>query len=105
MTQIPPEWPDQIPAIAIRRASQVAVVVKNPNELISLRRLTTLECCHLMRRKDKAIDKVMGDLISNTQLYKMTGNSIVVSCLAKIFKKFALSKILFDRLNKYLFFM
>ena len=29
MTQIPPEWPDQIPAIAIRRASQVAVVVKN----------------------------------------------------------------------------
>ena len=83
----------------------IAVVVKNPNELISLRRLTPLECCHLMQRKDKAIDKVMGDLISNARLYKMAGNSIVFSCFAKIFKKFALSKILFDRLNKYLFFI
>ena len=29
MPQLPPEWPDQIPAIAIRRASQLVAVVKN----------------------------------------------------------------------------
>ena len=36
---------------------------------------------------DGEIDKVMDGTISNTQLYKMAGNSIVVNCLMAIFNK------------------
>jgi len=68
--------------------ADVAVVVKDPNELISLRRLTPRECWRLMGWKDEDIDKVMDDSISNTQLFKMAGNSIVVNCLKEIFAKF-----------------
>ena len=39
--------------------NDVAVVVKDPNELISLRRLTPRECWRLMGWKDEDIDKVM----------------------------------------------
>ena len=60
--------------------NDVDVVVKDPNELISLRRLTPRECWRLMGWKDENIDKVMDGSISNTQLYKMAGNSIVVNC-------------------------
>ena len=37
--------------------------------------------------KDEDIGKVMDGNISNTQLYKMAGNSIVVNCLIEMFKK------------------
>ena len=67
--------------------SDVAVVVNDPNELISLRRLTPRECWRLMGWKDEDIDKVMDGSISNTQLYKMAGNSIVVNCLKEILVK------------------
>jgi len=66
--------------------SDVAVVVKDPNELISIRRLTPRECWRLMGWKDDDINKVMDGSISNTQLYKMAGNSIVVSCLVELIK-------------------
>ena len=36
---------------------------------------------------DDEIDKVMDGTISNTQLYKMAGNSIVVNCLMAGFEK------------------
>jgi site-specific DNA-cytosine methylase len=35
---------------------------------------------------DERIDCVMNSDISETQLYKMAGNSIVVNCLSKIVK-------------------
>lgn len=63
-------------------------MVKDPNELISLRRLTPRECWRLIGWKDEDIDKVMEGSISNTQLFKMAGNSIVVNCLKEIFTKF-----------------
>lgn len=68
--------------------ADVAVVVKDPNELISLRRLTPRECWRLMGWEDGDINKVMDGSISNTQLFKMAGNSIVVNCLKEIFAKF-----------------
>ena len=67
--------------------ADIAVVVKDPNELISIRRLTPRECWRLMGWKDNEIDKVIDGSVSNTQLYKMAGNSIVVSCLTNILKK------------------
>lgn len=37
--------------------------------------------------KDDKIDKKMDGTISNTQLYKMVGNSIVINYLMPIFNK------------------
>lgn len=64
--------------------NDVAVVVKDMNELISIRRLTPRECWRLMGWKDCDIDKAIDGSISNTQLYKMAGNSIVVDCLKNV---------------------
>lgn len=66
--------------------NDVAVVVKDMNELISIRKLTPRKCWRLMGWKDCDIDKVLDSSISNTQLYKMAGNSIVVDCLKEIFE-------------------
>ncbi len=66
--------------------NDIAVVVDDDKELISIRRLTPRECFRLMGWKDADIDKAFSSGISDTQLYKMAGNSIVVNCLASIFK-------------------
>lgn len=52
---------------------------------IKIRKLTPRECWRLMGFSDEDFDKVKG--ISNTQLYKMAGNSIVVNVLEAIFKQ------------------
>lgn len=66
-------------------SSEIAVVVEDKEDLISLRRLTPRECWRLMGWKDEDIDKAFSSGVSDTQLYKMAGNSIVVSCLEGIF--------------------
>lgn len=50
-----------------------------------IRKLTPLECFRLMGFSDDDFDKIKG--ISNTQLYKMAGNSIVVNVLEGIFRE------------------
>ena len=52
-----------------------------------IRKLTPKECFRLMDVSDKDIDKLLNSGISNSQLYKLAGNSIVVSCLYHIFRK------------------
>lgn len=58
-----------------------------------IRRLTPTECLRLMDVDDGTIHKLMStdetgkQLISNTQLYKLAGNSIVVSCLYFIYEQ------------------
>lgn len=54
-----------------------------------IRKLTPRECWRLMGVKDEQYDKLHD--ISNTQLYKMAGNSIVVDVLMGIFKNLFLS--------------
>lgn len=66
--------------------SDIAVVVNDKTDLISIRRLTPRECWRLMGWSDSDIDKAVTAGVSDTQLYKMAGNSIVVRCLTKIFK-------------------
>lgn len=66
--------------------SDIAVVVDDPIELISIRRLTPRECWRLMGWNDEDIDIAFTAKVSETQLYKMAGNSIVVNCLTEIFK-------------------
>ena len=50
-----------------------------------IRKLTPRECFRLMGMRDDDIDKIRAAGISNTQQYKMAGNSIVVNVLEAIF--------------------
>ena len=52
-----------------------------------IRKLTTKECWRLMGFDDEDFEKAKNVPMSNTQLYKQAGNSIVVNVLEKIFKK------------------
>ena len=51
-----------------------------------IRKLTPRECFRLMGLNDDHIDKIQAAGISNTQQYKMAGNSIVVPVLEAIFR-------------------
>jgi site-specific DNA-cytosine methylase len=52
-----------------------------------IRKLTPRECFRLMDVDDADIDKIQEAGISNSQQYKMAGNSIVVACLYHLFRK------------------
>ena len=56
----------------------------NPEDY-QIRKLTPRECFRLMGFTDRDFDSIQG--ISNTQLYKMAGNSIVVNVLEEIFRE------------------
>lgn len=66
--------------------SDIGVVVNDDNNLIAIRKLTPRECFRLMGFLDNEIDLAFSSSVSDTQLYKMAGNSIVVNCLTEIFK-------------------
>lgn len=52
-----------------------------------IRKLTPRECFRLMDCDDEIIDKIQDAGISNTQQYKLAGNSIVVNVLYHLFRK------------------
>lgn len=52
-----------------------------------VRKTTPRECFRLMDVDDSDIDKIIDTGISNTQMYKLAGNSIVVNVLYHIFRK------------------
>lgn len=62
-----------------------------PSELrgkkFRIRKLTPRECFRLMDVDDADINKIQEAGISNSQQYKLAGNSIVVACLYHIFRK------------------
>lgn len=58
-----------------------------------IRKLTPLECWRLMGFDDDDFYKAKNVGISNTQLYKQAGNSIVVNVLQAIFRQFNFEKI------------
>ena len=53
---------------------------------IRIRKLTPRECLRLMDVDEEKIDKMLTSGISDSQLYKMAGNSIVVACMEGIFR-------------------
>ena len=55
-----------------------------------IRKLTPRECWRLMGWTDEQFDKLDG--ISDSQLYKIAGNSIVVQVLEDIFKNLFITK-------------
>ena len=52
-----------------------------------IRKLTPRECFRLMGVDDKDIDTIQAAGISNSQMYKLAGNSVVKDVLYHIFKK------------------
>lgn len=54
-------------------------------EDLRIRKLTPKECFRLMGFDDKDCDVLVQNKISNTQIYKMAGNSIVVDILEELF--------------------
>ena len=64
-----------------------ALDVKELGTKIRIRKLTPKECWRLMDFTDEEFEAAEGAGVSKTQLYKQAGNSIVVSCLAHIFRE------------------
>ena len=52
-----------------------------------IRKLTPKECWRLMGFTDEQFNRAKESGISDSQLYKQAGNSIVVNCLYYIFKE------------------
>lgn len=67
-------------------------LVDNEGRRYRIRKLTPRECFRLMDVKDGDIDKMIGAGIAKTNLYKLAGNSIVVSCMYHIFRKLFVEK-------------
>ncbi len=76
---------------------EVAVKLKLPKEYVGkrfrIRKLTPRECFRLMDVDEEKTDKLLNaknekgqQLISNSQCYKLAGNSIVVSCMEYMFR-------------------
>lgn len=57
-----------------------------------IRKLTPRECFRLQGVDDKDIDTLQNASISNSQLYKLAGNSITVDVLYHLFRKLYVDK-------------
>ena len=60
-------------------------IIETTAEAYRIRKLTPRECYRLMGFTDAEFDSIKG--VSNTQLYKQAGNSIVVNVLEAIFRR------------------
>ena len=89
-SRIPGEPTEQRLEINIKGTSNTITTVQKDNYAIQtdfrIRKLTPRECFRLMGMRDSDIDKIQEAGISNTQQYKLAGNSIVVDVLEAIFK-------------------
>ena len=67
-------------------------------EYFGIRKLTPRECFRLMGVAEEDIDKLFATdenerrLISNSAMYKLAGNSIVVGCLSAIYENIFIKK-------------
>lgn len=83
------------------------VIEQNENNNVGyrIRKLTPRECFRLMAFSDEAFDRARDAGVSNTQLYKQAGNSIVVDVLYYIYKNlYKAMPYLFDNLKVSSFF-
>lgn len=68
------------------------ILVSQSTEHLRIRKLTPRECFRLMGMREDDIDKIQQVGISNTQQYKMAGNSICVPVLEGIFRNLFIKK-------------
>lgn len=67
-------------------------MVDNEGRRYRIRKLTPTECFRLMDVDDEDIEKMKQAGIAKTNLYKLAGNSIVVSCMYHLFRKLFIEK-------------
>ena len=67
---------------------------------LRIRKLTPKECWRLMGFSDESFDKAKATGISDSQLYKQAGNSIVVNVLEKILEELFINKTITDQQQK-----
>ena len=84
-----PRVHDECPALNITTTKN-SFIVKS----LRIRKLTPKECWRLMGFDDKDVDILVSNGMSNTQLYKQAGNSVVVDVLVKIFSNLFKSDII-----------
>lgn len=70
---------------ALRNEWKLIETDKDMAKVYRIRKLTSRECFRLMGVSDADIDKIKAAGISESQQYKMAGNSIVVQVLEGIF--------------------
>ena len=70
------------PTLTTMQGGRQPMIIDN----LRIRKLTPKECFRLMGSDDPDIDKCSNVAMSNTQLYKQAGNSIVVNVLHAIFR-------------------
>ena len=73
-------------------SNELSVYEGVKNQEFRIRKLTPRECFRLMGVSEENIDTIQAAGISNSQQYKMAGNSIVVDVLYYIFKKMFVDK-------------
>ena len=77
------------------------IITKNKKQTnFKIRKLTSKEYWRLMGFTDEQFDKAKESGISDSQLYKQAGNSIVVTVLEEIFKMLIKAELLEGKINK-----
>lgn len=79
--------PTQTTTCGCTTSSSTVLISEDGENYMRIRKLTPLECWRLMGFDDTDFKKAKSVGISDTQLYKMAGNSIVVNVLEFIFEK------------------
>ena len=78
--------PTQTTTCGNATSSAAVLISEDGNHFMKIRKLTPLECWRLMGFSDEDFYKAKTVGISDTQLYRQAGNSIVVNVLEAIFK-------------------
>lgn len=78
--------PTQTTTCGNTSSSAAVLISEDGNHFMKIRKLTPLECWRLMGFDDLDFNKAKSIGISDTQLYRQAGNSIVVNVLEAIFK-------------------
>ncbi len=77
--------PTQTANCGVTTSSAAVLISEDGEHFMKIRKLTPLECWRLMSFDDEDFYKVKSVGMSDTQLYKQAGNSIVVNVLVAIF--------------------
>lgn len=88
---LPTSTKDNMLAIPELRMEDGCLVDKD-GKRYRIRKLTPTECFRLQDVSDEDIEKMKQAGIAKTNLYKLAGNSIVVSCMYHIFRKLFIEK-------------
>lgn len=86
--------PTQTATCGCTTSSSTVLISEDGENYLRIRKLTPLECWRLMGFDDEDFYKAKAVGISDTQLYKMAGNSIVVNVLEFIFSELFVEELL-----------